>query len=242
MKLFPLIAPVIAALAGTASAATIISVTSVTGHHQGDSYGSGGSMLTIINGQDNTNRNGVNLQSQPDNPSVWTHGNRWQDDWQGNLLSGTDKKGWAVFDFGSEQTQFGMMYLWNVNETANNHLQAGTNEFNIHYATNPTTTPPARSSTATDYDFSSGGWTKLNSTTLTLAQGDGSTANALDGSYDISAISSARYIGLELISNYGATDRVGLGEVVFTVPETSSSAMLLGLIGLGLLQRRRRHR
>jgi len=242
MKSTIFFAPVIAALIGAAPAATIIPVDSVTGHHQGDTFDGSGSMLTIINGENNETRNGLDLQGQAEYPPVWTHTNSWQTDWQGDQLSNATngKLGWAVFDFGSEQTALGMMYLWNVNE--NNRSGRGTQEFNIYYATSPTVPLPERSDTPTDYDFSSGGWTKLNLSSLwTLIQGDETTENVLDGSYDISGISSARYIGLELMSDYGRTDRIGLGEVVFTeVPEPTSAATLLGLVGMGLFLRRRR--
>lgn len=222
-----------AATVGAVSAVTILPASSITGHHQGDSAAGNGSTLTVINGSGITQTGGAT------NPSTWTHNDSWTTDWQGDVLSGASnsKVGWTVIDLGSVQSQLGEMLVWNVNEAS--WTSRGTETFNIYYATAPTTTAPGVSATPIDYDFASGGWTQLGGT-RTLLQADASAANALDGTYDLSSISSAQYIGIEMLTSFGNGARVGLGEVVFTeVPEPSSTA-LLGLGCLALMWRRRK--
>lgn len=51
---------------------------------------------------------------------------------------------------------------------------------------------------------------------LTLPMASSSSAAGPEGIIDISAIPSARYIGFEMISNWGHANRVGLNEVAVT--------------------------
>jgi hypothetical protein len=83
------------------------------------------------------------------------------------------------------------------------------------------TLPPAppTNTAGSDYNFASGGWTLFNTSgVLTLAQ-EGDAPATAEGVVDLSGIS-ARYIGLEILTNWGTTmARVGLAEVAFTVPD-----------------------
>jgi len=88
------------------------------------------------------------------------------------------------------------------------------------------------------YDFTSGGWTQLGGTN-TLAQGVGNASIPPSGAFDLTGITSARYMGLEFLTNYGSTFRVGLAEIAIVVPEPGRAALLL-VGGLALLLRRRR--
>ncbi|MFC4992316.1 PEP-CTERM sorting domain-containing protein [Rubritalea tangerina] len=223
----------LAATAPLLTAATLIDPSAITGHHQGDSLSGSGSILTT------TNKAGITQTGGADSPVTWTHNSAWQNDWQGNQLSGAtnSKLGWAVIDFGSTQTQLGEMLLWNVNEGS--HSGRGMNAFNIYFATSPSVSAPAISATPTDYDFSSGGWTQLGAT-RNLTRADESGVNALDGSFDLSSIASAQYIGIEILSTHGENDRAGFAEVVFTAVPEPSSISLLGLGSLTLLLRRKR--
>jgi hypothetical protein len=115
----------------------------------------------------------------------------------------------------------------------------------IYYSSSPSVTPV----TEQLYDFSSGGWTQLDST-FTIPEGTGlDTGNVFSSKIDLSAIYSARYIGFDLLSNYNNdTYRTGLAEVQFStiplssVPEPSTSLGLLALSAGGLLTRRNRNR
>jgi hypothetical protein len=86
----------------------------------------------------------------------------------------------------------------------------------------------------------------LNST-FTVPEGTSLPAgNVFSSKIDLVAISSARYIGFDLLSNYNMdTGRTGLAEVQITlssVPEPSTSLGLLALSAGGLLTRRNRNR
>ena len=223
------------------SVPVILPIVGITGHQQGDSLNGDGSMLTAINGAGIT-------KPDPADPATWTHANPWQTDWQGSYPGGSSSdadQGWAVVDLGAPQAALGDLYLWNVNEV--NALDRGTNQFNIYYATSPTVTPPPVGGFQ-PYDFSSGGWTQLGGT-LTLDQGTGSGALPVSGIFDISGASGAQYIGIDMLSNYGSTFRVGLAEIVVTAPGAQPGeipepitmlAVGLGITGLGGYIRKRR--
>jgi len=255
MKVKPLL--FIGALAGfaiTASAQTVVvPVVNAEGHNEYNNFG--GQISDTYNG---SGMNGYNWQTDDPNnfvaaPSTWPDGEglpstweststQYRDEWQGNgqLDSSTSingKIGWIVFDLGSPVSQLDEMYLWNIVE----NTARGTNGFNVHYATSfDTALPPGDTgSGADDYDFSSTGWTKLNTSTLTLTQATKSSGLPAHGIVDLNGIS-AQYLAVEIMSSHGATDRVGLAEVGITaVPEPSTFA-LIGLAGMALFIRRRR--
>lgn len=215
------------------AAVALIPVQSITAHHRGDNDSPGdGSLVRLVNGA------GIN-QVNPNDISTWTHGTGWQNGWQGANGSTTVPlgTGWVVLDFGSVQTYMESLYLWNVNESTGT-VDRGVQDFNIWYADSPTVAPPPATTTQTAYDFNSGGWTQLGGTN-TLAQGVGNAPILPSGSFDLTGIPSAQYIGLEFLSNYGSTFRVGLAEIAVTVPEPGR-AILLFLGAAGLVLRRRR--
>jgi len=204
-------------------------IAGITGHEDGDSFMGNGSMPTAVNGAGVT-------KPDPTDPSTWTHTNTWQTDWQGAFPGGSSSganQGWAVIDLGSPQATLDEMLLWNVNE--GNALDRGTQTFDIYYAVSPTVTPPVRTGSFQAYDFSSGGWTQLGGT-QTLAQGTASGALPVSGTFDISGASGARYIGIDMLSNYGSTFRVGLAEIVVTatVPVVIPEPMTMLAVGLGV--------
>jgi len=190
------------------------------------------------------------VKTNPDDVSTWTHGvttSAWQKTWQAdgaNTHPTWNKMAWVILDLGSVQTELEKMYLWNVTENSSGTIQRGTQTFRIFYADGPITSAVA----AADYSFTTG-WTQLGGI-QTLAQAATAGPHDFDGSYDLSGIASARYIGLELLTNYGSVpgptpagvdsaNRIGLAEVVFTVVPEPSSA-LLALTGLTACVIRRR--
>jgi hypothetical protein len=231
MKISNLIALAVFGLAllnSSPAAVTLLPVASITGHQQGDTFDSNGSMLQIINGAGIT-------QVNPNNINTWTHSTAWQSGWQGgNGGTVPNPTGWAVLDFGSIKTYFERMYLWNVNEVPDR----GVRDFRIYSAISPTVTPPPRSGSQNPYSFGSGGWTLLGGTN-TLPIGPGSSLMTPSGSFDLTSILSARYIGLEFINNYGSNFRTGLAEIAIVVPEPGKMSLIF-LGGLGFLLPRRR--
>jgi len=214
----------------TAPTRKLLPIFGIAGHENGDSATGDGSIYTAISG--------VGL-TKPDleDPSTWTHTNSWQSDWQGNFTGGSPQnanQGWAVIDLGSEQEALENLYLWNVNEA--NALDRGVEDFNIYYATDPTVTPPDATDTPQTYDFASGGWTQLGDTE-TLLQGTADGALPVSGIFDISGASGAQFLGIDILSNYGSTFRVGLAEIAVTAPTTlpavpEPSTFMLGALGL----------
>jgi len=217
------------ALAGHASAGLVVP-TGIEAFHQGDSLNGDGSVLKVIDGSGMT-------KTDADDPSTWTAtSTRWQDDWQGfDTPSPTEDDTWVALDLGANLLASTTMYLWNVQEGG--HPDRGMNEFKVYYATDPNPDPPTTDDqTGTEYDFETSGWTLLG--TFTLAQG---TADGTDTgeSFDVSGAAGARYIGFDLLSNHGADDRVGFGEVAFvTTPEPATLALLGAGLGAVLLRRR----
>ena len=193
-----------------ASHADLIPITGgIQAFHQGDSLDGDGSVLNAINGT------GMN-QVDAEDPTTWTvSSTAWQDDWQGFAVPGgvDSNDTWVVLDLGAPAASLETMYLWNVQENApGNQSNRGTRHFEVYYATSPTVAPPVTSGTVTPYDFTSGGWTNLGASELFVGIGIGDAGRA----FDVSAAAGAQYIGLKLLTNHGAGDRVGLGEIAFT--------------------------
>ncbi len=217
------------ALAGVSQAAMIPgALPGVTGKafHRGDSADPGnGSISRILDGTGLTVGN-------PSNPSTWTHNNSWYDNWQGagSFSGGATPGAWFVADLGQIYVDLDKMWMWNVREV----LDRGMKDFSVYYAVSPTVTPVLNSA----YSFDSGGWTLLGNYTLPQSTGNNTP---LDGLLDLTGIPEARYIGLDIDSNYGSTFRVGLAELEFTTPEPATlTALLLAAGGMGSYVRRRR--
>lgn len=230
--------------ASMANAGTV-SIVDITGHNGGQRFGFPvGNLPNVIDGSGMT---------RPDlnDPSTWTAtSNAWQNEWQSNALlsSGINNKiGWVAIDLGSEVTQLDEMYLWNERENSNRPI----GEYNVYYASSPGTALPAQPGEQQvaadvgfgpgDYDFSSAGWTQLGGTnTMSWRNVDGANVNDIVNLGGISA----QYIAIEILSNGGDANRVGLAEVAVTRVDSvvpSPTAALAGLIGLaGLASRRRR--
>ena len=196
----------------TATAPQAVTVAAVTGSHGGDEYATG--MTALVNGSGMT---------RPDlaDPSTWTVSyNNYPDEWMGNYLvgAGNSKLAWVAFDLGAS-TALHQLYLWNIRYSGG---VAGTATYNLYYADSPTVALPAQPNKGAysvtgltpqgDYDFTSGGWTKFNTSgTLSAPQAGNSIV-------DLSGIS-ARYVALEILTNHGDTylgGRVGFLETAFT--------------------------
>lgn len=197
----------------------ITGVTAV-GFNDGDGDAAG-------NGNGGTNRvvDGTGLTAGA-TPALSTHSTAWQEGWQGDGAT----SGWFVADLQGVHSDLQSMYIWNVKEgvpSSPTQYNRGANAIEIFYATSPTVAPAMNAA----YSFASGGWTSLISTNVPVSSNTG-----LDHTVDLSAINSnggARYIGIRLDSNHGATspNRVGFAEIQFTtVPEPGA----LGLLGIGL--------
>lgn len=202
----------------------------------------------------------ANPMNRPDvnDPTTWTVNYQWMADWQGpnNAVGGSKVltgNAWIILDLGSSRSDLDEMFIWNVSEATG--WNRGVQDFNVHYGTSPSNLPTGWAgsgnlySTATEHDFGAAGWSQLGST-VKLDKGSNQTQSGTtnggaayyDGRIDVSSIT-ARYVGIEILSNWGDTNgRAGLNNVTFTtapIPEPSS-ALLIGLGGLGLVLRRRR--
>jgi hypothetical protein len=221
-------------LAGeTRAGETVIPIVSVTGSHGGDQYANG--MISLTNGSGIT-------KSDPLDPSTWTfNSSAYADEWMASSLvtNGVVTPGlngkcaWASFDLGSSKILY-KLWLFNINYSGG---IAGTATCNIYYAVSPSVALPAQPAKATysvtgltpqgDYDFSSAGWTKFNTSgALTVPK------NAITN-VNLSGIS-ARYIAVEILANWGDTydkNRVGFDEVAVTGPEIFAPAGLTATPG-----------
>lgn len=234
IRMFVTVITVATLFAGTnASDAALIknAISGVTGKafQQGDSPDPGnGSISRILDGSGLTVGN-IN------NPATWTHDNQWQNNWQGNgSFSGTATEkqtpgAWLVADLGSVRHYLDDIYIWNVREV----LDRGVKNVDIYYATSPTINPVTGSA---GYNFTSGGWSLLGNYTINAP-----TAS-FDNVIDISSIPEARYIGFNMLTNYGSNFRTGFAEIQITaqiIPEPATAS--LALLGLAGMMIRRRH-
>lgn len=220
--------------AASSSEAALIknAISGVTGKafQQGDSADPGnGSISRILDGSGLTVGN-------IDNPATWTHDNQWPNNWQGNgsfnTGTATEKQtpgAWLVADLGSVRNYLDDIYIWNVREV----LDRGVKNVDIYYATSPTVNPVTGSA---GYNFASGGWTLLGNYTIN------SPTASFDNVIDINSIPAARYIGFNMLTNYGSTFRTGFAEVQITaqiIPEPATASLaLLGLAGMMVRRRR----
>lgn len=226
--------------------ADLVSIASVTGSNGGDRYANGMTSLTDGSGI---------AKADASDPSTWTFdGSHYSDEWMawyfkdgdGNPTTGLNGKlAWASLDFGTTSA-LQDLYIFNNNYAGG---VSGMQDFNLYYADSPSVALPATPAKNTfadtgltpegDYDFSSGGWTLFNTSgNLTATQADVTVL-------DLSGVS-ARYLGIEILSNYGDTyngGRVGFDEVAVTegvIPEPSAAILaVLGALGLMLRGRRK---
>lgn len=223
LKLITVFAAVIVTITSSSYAA-LANIHSITGFSGGDSSTSG-DFTPLTNGVGIT-------KGDANDPTTWTNtGSAYGEEWYDNHLTGaTDGKlGWVSFDLGSALTTLDDLYIIGGNYSSG---KLGTATFNIYHATTPTEAlpdPPGQNGSI-DYDFSSGGWTQLGSTRTMAAD--------TSEDFDLSGITSARYIALELMTTHGTDQRSGFEEIAITaVPEPTTTA-LLGLGGLILILRR----
>ncbi len=228
------------ALANLHARATLIpnAISGVTAlaFQQGDSpdpNGTGG-VNNVVNG------NGLAVGSISD-PTTWLHDTQWQTGWQGNGTFTVDSAGagsantpgaWFVADLGASFADLDKMHVWNVREGSVQNR--GTKNVDIFYADLPTVNPV----TGAAYDFASGGWTSLLSShdipqNFTVGPDDAHDV------IDLGPVTTARYIGIRINTNYNSDFRVGLAEIQFTTVPEPASALLLAFGGLLCLRRRR---
>ena len=190
-------------------------ITGVTGtaFHQGDSPDPGdGSISRVLDGS------GLTV-GDPGDSSTWTHDSAGINDWQGqgSFSGGNTPGAWFSADLGAVHTDLADLYIWNVRESVNR----GMKDIDIYYATSP---------------FPPSAWTLLGSYTIPQATGGGTPADAV---IDLSGVPSAQYIGLDILTNYGSTYRVGAAEMQFTLVPEPATTSLLALGGLAFFRRRR---
>ncbi|MCX6873875.1 MAG: hypothetical protein NTW21_08710 [Verrucomicrobia bacterium] len=203
---------------GLLRAGGLVPIVAVTGSHGGDYYATG--MPALINGSGIT-------KADPADPATWTfNGSSYADEWMASSLRvgstitpGLNGKcAWVSFDLGAT-TAVKKLYLFNNNYGGG---ISGTNQFNLYCADSPTVALPTQPANDTyantgltpqgDYDFSGGGWTWFNTGGALTATTKGTTIVDLTGV-------SARYLAVEILSNWGETyayNRVGFDEVAVT--------------------------
>jgi alpha-galactosidase len=212
--------------ANLASHAAVVPVTGVTGHDGGNWPATLGHLSDMVNalnpgwatGDHNT---GMDTSANLSDPATWIYsGSNWQQEWKANsrlnpLTSSNAKIGWSVLDLGSSTPALQNLYLWNV-RSQNTTENVAT--YNLYYADSPTATLPAMPNSKSitgDYNFSSGGWTLLNTGGALSLPVNGSNNNTPQAIVALGGIS-ARYIGIEILTAGGTATRVGLAQVEIT--------------------------
>lgn len=201
-----------------------------------------------------TDLSGMNVNSQPNDPSAWTAvSNSYPDEYSsrnGILDSSTTdhgKIGWLTFDL-EGQHPLSQLYFWQLR----NNNDARMRGFNLYFADSPLNIPakPANhSQTIGDYAFSvANGWSQFgdddaNPLTPRFNLGNqGATPDPAQLVLDVSGVS-ASFIGIEILGNDGSTSRVGFAELAATsasvVPEPGTLGLVAGgMFTLRLLRRR----
>ncbi|MGB1129536.1 MAG: sialate O-acetylesterase, partial [Haloferula sp.] len=210
-----------------------IAIAEVFGHHEENNYD--GVIGDMINGSGMNGNGQAGVPGWPageDAPDTWTTTDSgYVSEWQSLRLldpSTDGKVGWAIFDLGSEVAALEELYLWHVRENDGRYAKT----FNVYVATTPSVpvSHGPTSGSAVDYDFASGGWTLVN------------TGGALDGSYRGNQVvalggATARYIGIEILTNNGDSNRVGFAEVAVTAANSGGgndfSDWITGYPGVG---------
>ncbi|MBT3296946.1 MAG: hypothetical protein HN919_20115 [Verrucomicrobia bacterium] len=194
---------------------TLAPISTITAHH----VGQGAGITLAIDGSGMT-------KADPLDPSTWTRtSSGWTDEWQATAIlnagsSINGKIGWLAFDLGSSTPLLQDLYLWNCAQSASARVK----EFNIYYCVTLSVALPAATGTATDYDFASGGWTRFNpSVPMLLPSG---VTSSPQGIVNLGGIS-ARYVALEVITNYGNTSRAGMAEIGLTLQPPPSGTMIM---------------
>jgi autotransporter-associated beta strand protein len=150
-------------------------------------------------------------------PSTWTNtANDWHADYQalGVLTGATNGKlGWITFDMGTSLPLVNL-YFWNCI----NGSTAGSKGFNLYFATNALAIPsPAK----VDYEFSvTNGWTQYgdddaNPTTPRYTMAQGTLNQSYCATIGVTG-TTARFVGIEVLTNYGSANRIGLAEFAAT--------------------------
>ena len=213
IRILPVVLAALCAHAVPARGDITTPIVAQTGSHGGDPYGNG--MVSLTNGS------GIAKAVTAD-PSTWTfNGSAYQDEWMANYLTGAgnSKVAWAAFDLGTAKS-LTKLWLFNTNYGGG---PSGVEQYNLYYAVAPAVPLPAQPGKGSyantgltpqgDYHFSSGGWTKFNTSSALIA-----TATGID-SIDLGGMS-ARYLAVEILSNHGDTyqgGRVGFDEVAVTI-------------------------
>ena len=221
------------------SSAAVISPAAVSGHNGGnwdsgaDQLGHLSDVVAALNpilGTTVAGNTGMNTSVDPNDPSTWLYGGgSWHQEWKADdplnhALTANSKIAWITLDLGGVEAGLETLFLWNVRHQSNTE---NVNTYNVYYSSGVgidalPAAPKSKqwaggSAAAADYDFSSGDWTKLNGSVLTLAQ------NTLNNNGPQAALAlggiSAKYIGIEILTA-GAGDqspgRIGLAQIEVT--------------------------
>ena len=244
LRMTSFIAAVVAfALTGSVGAAVVVPSVAEHGSHGGQGFG-----YPVGNLPNMTDLSAIDNSADVNDPNQWVaNSNSWQTEWQsGSLLnSGTSVNGkiaWVAIDLGSVVANLDELFLWNQRENNGRF----TDDYNVYISSAPSTALPPDSQQsgfandvgwgAGDYDFASGGWAAIHSGNMSNRNADG---NAVNDVINLGS-ASARYIAIEILSNTGDANRVGINEIAVTqIPEPASLA-LLALGGLCVAGRRRR--
>ena len=135
--------------------------------------------------------------------------NSYRDEYSGEGLELLTGNAWIIYDLG-EVAILDEWYFWNIVSAGNMGIQT----FNVYYSTTPTVAPthgPTSSGAVLEYSFASGGWTLLNDTGVLMMPIGVAGSTPPDLIVDMEG-ATARYIAVEVISNWGSSIRVGLGE------------------------------
>ena len=191
------------------------------------------------------NGSGLNSSATPDVPGSWTHqggsgvyGENWN--WLAfarvdlNPNNANVANHWIGFDLGAT-VSLESMSLFNLGVSSGGNNDRGVNQGDIYYRSDSF----GNNSDNNNVAFDNTDWTLLGTAgaqTFAIGPNDGSFQGATN--VPLGGIS-ARYFAIDINSDHGDGDFVGIGEVQFFTPEPSTSA-LCGFAAIALLVRRRR--
>jgi len=189
------------------------------------------------------NGDGLSLKtpgSDPNDPTNWQSISGINYSGEGYNWLARSISAWLIIDL-AQVYRLSQLSFFNFNPNSSTLNERGVRTANIYYVNDDTNDSPNGNNTYHNgAAFDSGGWTQLGGGPFTFTEAPNTGPQTTPDTIDFTGIDT-QYIAFEILTNYGDSSYVGIGELqLFTVPEPASAFGAVGLSLLALLGRRKR--